>query len=57
MLAEEIKKRMLDAMRAKDVVAKEILRVALGEIQTNEARAGKPASDEEAAQVVKKLVK
>jgi uncharacterized protein YqeY len=57
MLAEEIKRRVLEAMKARDTVAKEVLRVALGEIQTNEARSGAAASDEEAAQVVRKLVK
>lgn len=57
MLADEIKKRMLEAMKARDTVTREILGVALGEIQTNEARAGSRASDEEAAQVVRKLVK
>lgn len=57
MLAERIKKQMLEAMKARDKLTKEVLAVALGEIQTGEARSGKPASDEEAAQIVKKLVK
>lgn len=57
MLAEEIKKRRLEAMKARDTVAKEVLGVALGEIETNAARAGGPPSDEDAAQVVRKLVK
>jgi uncharacterized protein len=56
-LAEEIKKQMLAAMKARDSVKREVLSVALGEIQTNEARSNRPASDEEAAQVVRKLVK
>jgi uncharacterized protein len=56
-LAEEIKKQMLAAMKARDSVKREVLSVALGEIQTNEARLNRPASDEEAAQVVRKLVK
>lgn len=57
MLTEEIKKQMLAAMKARDTVKREVLAVALGEIQTNEARANRSASDEEAARVVKKLVK
>lgn len=55
MLAEEIKKRMFAAMKAKRTVEKEILRVALGEIQTEEARGD--AGPEVAERVVKKLVK
>ena len=57
MLADEIKKRMLEALKARDTVTREVLGVALGEIQTNAARAGKDASDEEAAAVLRKLVK
>ncbi|GMV15356.1 MAG: GatB/YqeY domain-containing protein [Polyangiaceae bacterium] len=57
MLSEEIKKRMLQAMKSGDTLEKEILRVALGEIQTQEARASKAMSDEEVAAVLRKLVK
>jgi uncharacterized protein YqeY len=56
-LAERIKKLRMDAIKARDTIAKEVLGVALGEIETNAARAGGPASDEDAAQVVRKLVK
>jgi len=56
-LSEEIKKRMLQAMKSGDTLEKEILRVALGEIQTQEARASKAMSDEEVAAVLRKLVK
>jgi uncharacterized protein len=56
-LADEIKKQMLAAMKARDSVKREVLSVALGEIQTNQARSNRPATDEEAAQVVRKLVK
>jgi uncharacterized protein YqeY len=56
-LVDEIKQRMLRAMKAKSTVEKEILRVALGEIQMGEARSGKAPSDEDAIAVVKKLVK
>lgn len=57
MLAEEIKRRMFVAMKAKRTVEKEILRVALGEIQMAEARMEGPATDELAVGVVKKLLK
>jgi uncharacterized protein YqeY len=56
-LIDEIKQRMTRAMRDKDAVAKNILGLALGEIQTAEARANRPLSDDEAAAVVRKLVK
>ncbi len=57
MLSEEIKKRVLAAMKAGRTLEKEILRVALGEIQTQEARVAKSMSDEEVAAIVRKLVK
>jgi uncharacterized protein YqeY len=56
-LAEEIKKRMLAAMKGGRTVEKQVLGVALGDIQTQEARGSGPLSDEEAANVVRKLVK
>jgi len=56
MLVDEIKKRLMVAMKAKNVTEREILRVALGEIQTIEARTG-TMSDQDAAAIVKKLVK
>ena len=56
MLAEEIKRRMFAAMKAKNTVEKEILRVALGEIQMAEVR-GEAATDETATAAVKKLLK
>jgi uncharacterized protein YqeY len=57
MLADDIKKQMMQAMKNRATVEKEILRVALGEIQMTEVRAGKALADEEAAAVVRKLVK
>jgi uncharacterized protein YqeY len=56
MLIDAIKSQITAAMKARDTVAKDVLRVALGEIQTAEARAGS-VSDEEAQRIVKKLVK
>lgn len=57
MLIDEIKKRVMLAMKEKRDVEKEVLKVALGEIQTAGARAGKDIGDEDAAQIVRKLVK
>ncbi len=55
MLAEEIKKRMFAAMKAKRTVEKEILSVALGEIQTEEARG--ESGDAVSERIVRKLIK
>lgn len=57
MLVDEIKKRMFAAMKAKNSVEKEILRVALGEITTQDARGDKPLTDDEVGAILKKLVK
>jgi uncharacterized protein len=57
MLVDELKKRITLAMKDRDEVAKDVLRVALGEIQTQEHRANKVMSDEEGAAVVRRLIK
>lgn len=57
MLVDTLKSRAAQAMKAKDSIAMSILRLALGEIQTAEARAGKAVSDEDAAAIVRKLLK
>jgi uncharacterized protein len=57
MLIDALKDGVKDAMRKKDGVAKDVLRVAVGEIQTAEARSGAASSDEEAQKIVRKLVK
>lgn len=56
MLIEQIKARMLSALKARRTLEKEILGVALGELQTVEARKG-TLSEEEGAAIVRKLVK
>jgi uncharacterized protein YqeY len=56
MLVDDIKLRIHAAMKAGNTVEKEVLRVALGEIQTAEAR-GTATTDESAAAVVRKLIK
>ena len=57
MLADEIKRRMFAAMKAKNTVEKEILRVCLGEIQTAQSRSEMAISDADAALILKKLIK
>jgi uncharacterized protein YqeY len=57
MLLDEIKAQMFRAMKAGNVVEKEILRVAVGEITTEAAREGRKGDDDEARAVVKKLIK
>ncbi len=57
MLLDEIKSRMFKAMKEGRIIEKEILRVAVGEITTHAARAGKSESDEEAQVILRKLIK
>jgi uncharacterized protein YqeY len=57
MLTDEIKKRMFAAMKAGKTVEKEILRVAIGEITTAEARVGTAFSDADVQAILKKLCK
>lgn len=57
MLAVTIKQKMIAAMKAKDTVAKEILKVTLGELDVLESRSGDKPDDAQAAKVVKKLMK
>jgi len=57
MLVDQIKARMFQAMKAGNTVEKEILRVAMGEITTDAARAGKQGDDAETLAILKKLVK
>jgi uncharacterized protein len=57
MLVEQLKKRIATAVKDGDSVARDILRLALGEIQTAEARKNAQLSDEEATAALRKLVK
>jgi uncharacterized protein len=57
MLVDELKARIKQAMRDKNDTEKEVLRVVLGEIQTEEHRTGKDATDEEAMAYIRKLIK
>lgn len=57
MLAKQIKEQMFAAMKARNTVEKEILKVVLGEIDTDVARSGQPCSDDKVIAIVRKLVK
>ena len=57
MLVEEIKKRVVVAVKQGDSVTRDVLRLALGEIQTAEARKNAVLSDEDAAAALRKLIK
>lgn len=57
MLRDEIRTRMVAAMKAGNALEKAVLKLALGEIQTVEARTGEDLSDEKAAGVLRKLIK
>jgi hypothetical protein len=57
MLVDEIKKRVTAAMKSQDTVARDVLRLAIGEIQTAEARASAALSEDDAVAAVRKLIK
>lgn len=57
MLVEDIKKRVVAAVKQGDAVTRDVLRLALGEIQTAEARKNAVLSDEDAAAALRKLIK
>jgi uncharacterized protein YqeY len=57
MLVDEIKNRVTLAMKSGDTVARDVLRLALGEIQTAEARKAAALSADEATAAVRKLIK
>jgi uncharacterized protein len=57
MLLDEIKARMFKAMKAGAIVEKEILRVAVGEITTDQVREGRKGDDAEAQGILRKLIK
>lgn len=56
-LVDDIKNKVKDAMKSGDTVARDILRLALGEIQTAEARKTAALTEEEVVAAVRKLIK
>lgn len=57
MLVDDIKARITRAVKEKDDVVRDVLRLAIGEIQTAEARVARTLKEDEVAAIVKKLVK
>lgn len=57
MLTNDLKLRLTQAMKENDSIARDVLRLVLGEMQTAEARANRPVSEDEAVAIVRKLVK
>lgn len=57
MFKDEINTRIKVALKSGNTLEKEILRVALGEIQTIEHRVSKTLPDDEAMAIVRKLIK
>jgi uncharacterized protein YqeY len=57
MITDAIKKRITQAMKERDEVAKGVLRLALSEINAAEARANRPLREDEEMAIVRKLVK
>src|SRR3954463_16826484 len=56
-LVDDIKKQITGAMKSGDAVARDVLRLALSEIQATEARKNAPSSDDEAGNALRKLIK
>jgi uncharacterized protein YqeY len=48
--------KLREAMKAKDDLAKDLLRVILGEVSTRRARAGKEPSEEEIHAIIRKVI-
>lgn len=57
MLIEDLKRQITTAMKTGDTLARDILRLALGELQMGEARKNAPLSEEESVAVLRKLIK
>ncbi len=56
-LVDTLRKKSLEAMKARDPLATTILRLAQSEVQAAEARAGRPLTPEEEFAALRKLVK
>ena len=56
-LLAEIKKQVIDAMKAKDTLTRDVLRVVQGDIEMHHTRTGEHMTDDQAQKVVRKLVK
>jgi uncharacterized protein YqeY len=52
----DLQAKLREAMKAKDDLARDLLRVVLGEVSTRRARTGKEPGDEEVHGIVRKLI-
>ena len=57
MLKDDIKQGMIDAMKAGRAVEKNILKLAMGEIQTIESRGAGEVSDDDVGKILRKIIK
>ena len=57
MIVDDIKKRVAAAVKQGDTVVRDVLRLALGEIQMAETRKNEAGTEEEAAATLRKLIK
>lgn len=56
-LLQTIKEQVIEAMKTKDSVKKDVLRVAQGDIEMHHTRTGEHMTDDQAQKVVRKLIK
>lgn len=56
MIKEQLKIKLIEAMKAKNENRKNILRLILGEVSTQETRNKKPLSDEDTRRIIKKFI-
>ncbi len=57
MLIDDIKKRIIVAMKAKNTQERDILKVVLGDLQIQETRKAQALTDAEAQQIIRKVIK
>ncbi|MBB6428830.1 GatB/YqeY domain-containing protein [Algisphaera agarilytica] len=57
MLIDDIKKRIIVAMKAKNTQERDILKVVLGDLQIQETRKGEALTDAESQQIIRKVIK
>ena len=56
-LLQTIKKKVIEAMKARDNLTRDVLRVLQGDIEMHHTRTGEHMTDEQAQKVVRKLIK
>lgn len=56
-LVDDVRAQMIQAMKDKDQPRRDILRVALGDMESTETRQGSAVTDEQALKIIRKLVK